>query len=188
MTRSKRTFVSTRINLRPRLGCEPSPRRLLYQVWRSRAGEQTCSPAPVAASAEEHVHPRQLSSHRNTERRRGNTWHRTDDRVTAIEFGGGQARLATSGVHRENPAVVDHGFEASSWTQITRQQHSRGRLRYGSDLTDAKCLTPAQIEQYEEGCVFPIRNMSETEAAELRGGSWRARAEDGRPGQGRYAP
>jgi non-heme Fe2+,alpha-ketoglutarate-dependent halogenase len=33
-----------------------------------------------------------------------------------------------------------------------------------------KCLTPAQIEQYrEEGCVFPIRIMSETEAAELRG-------------------
>jgi Phytanoyl-CoA dioxygenase (PhyH) len=33
-----------------------------------------------------------------------------------------------------------------------------------------KCLTPAQIEQYrEEGCVFPIRVMSETEAAELRG-------------------
>src|SRR5215831_17174537 len=32
-----------------------------------------------------------------------------------------------------------------------------------------KCLTPAQIEQYrEEGCVFPIRIMSETEAAELR--------------------
>jgi non-haem Fe2+, alpha-ketoglutarate-dependent halogenase len=33
-----------------------------------------------------------------------------------------------------------------------------------------RCLTPAQIEQYrEEGCVFPIRIMSETEAAELRG-------------------
>jgi non-heme Fe2+,alpha-ketoglutarate-dependent halogenase len=33
-----------------------------------------------------------------------------------------------------------------------------------------KCLTPVQIEQYrEEGCVFPIRIMSETEAAELRG-------------------
>jgi non-haem Fe2+, alpha-ketoglutarate-dependent halogenase len=33
-----------------------------------------------------------------------------------------------------------------------------------------KCLTPAQIEQYrEEGCVFPIRIMSETEAAEFRG-------------------
>ena len=33
-----------------------------------------------------------------------------------------------------------------------------------------KCLTPAQIEQYrEEGCVFPIRIMSETEAAALRG-------------------
>ena len=33
-----------------------------------------------------------------------------------------------------------------------------------------KCLTPAQIEQYrEEGCIFPIRIMSETEAAELRG-------------------
>jgi non-haem Fe2+, alpha-ketoglutarate-dependent halogenase len=33
-----------------------------------------------------------------------------------------------------------------------------------------KSLTPAQIEQYrEEGCVFPIRIMSETEAAELRG-------------------
>jgi len=32
------------------------------------------------------------------------------------------------------------------------------------------CLSPAQIEQYrEEGCVFPIRIMSETEAAELRG-------------------
>jgi ectoine hydroxylase-related dioxygenase (phytanoyl-CoA dioxygenase family) len=32
-----------------------------------------------------------------------------------------------------------------------------------------KCLTPAQIEQYRgEGCVFPIRIMSETEAAELR--------------------
>jgi len=32
-----------------------------------------------------------------------------------------------------------------------------------------KCLTPAQIEQYrEEGCVFPIRIMSEGEAAELR--------------------
>ena len=32
-----------------------------------------------------------------------------------------------------------------------------------------KCLTPAQIEQYrEEGCFFPIRIMSETEAAELR--------------------
>jgi non-haem Fe2+, alpha-ketoglutarate-dependent halogenase len=34
----------------------------------------------------------------------------------------------------------------------------------------SKCLTPAQIEQYrEEGCVFPIRIMSETEAAALRG-------------------
>jgi hypothetical protein len=33
-----------------------------------------------------------------------------------------------------------------------------------------KCLTPAQIEQYrEEGCVFPIRIMSETEAAALQG-------------------
>jgi non-heme Fe2+,alpha-ketoglutarate-dependent halogenase len=33
-----------------------------------------------------------------------------------------------------------------------------------------KFLTPAQIEQYrDEGCVFPIRIMSETEAAELRG-------------------
>ena len=33
-----------------------------------------------------------------------------------------------------------------------------------------KCLTPAQIEQYrEEGCVFPIRIMSETAATELRG-------------------
>jgi hypothetical protein len=33
-----------------------------------------------------------------------------------------------------------------------------------------KCLTPAQIEQYrEEGGVFPIRIMSEAEAAELRG-------------------
>jgi chlorinating enzyme len=33
-----------------------------------------------------------------------------------------------------------------------------------------KCLTPAQIDQYrQEGCVFPIRIMSETEAAELRG-------------------
>src|SRR5216684_5894920 len=33
-----------------------------------------------------------------------------------------------------------------------------------------KCLTPAEIEQYwEEGCVFPIRIMCETEAAELRG-------------------
>jgi len=33
-----------------------------------------------------------------------------------------------------------------------------------------KCLTPAQIEQYrEEGCVFPIRVISETEAAQLRG-------------------
>jgi len=33
-----------------------------------------------------------------------------------------------------------------------------------------KCLTQAQIEQYrEEGCVFPIRIMSETEAAALRG-------------------
>ena len=33
-----------------------------------------------------------------------------------------------------------------------------------------QCLTPAQIEQYrEEGCVFPIRIMSEAEAAELRG-------------------
>ena len=32
-----------------------------------------------------------------------------------------------------------------------------------------KSLTPAQIEQYrQEGCVFPIRIMSETEAAELR--------------------
>jgi len=32
-----------------------------------------------------------------------------------------------------------------------------------------KCLTRAQIEQYrEDGCVFPIRIMSETEAAELR--------------------
>ena len=32
-----------------------------------------------------------------------------------------------------------------------------------------KCLTPAQIEQYrEEGCVFPIPIMSETEAAEFR--------------------
>ena len=32
-----------------------------------------------------------------------------------------------------------------------------------------KCLTPAQIEQYrEEGCVFPIRIISETKAAELR--------------------
>src|SRR5438128_231573 len=34
----------------------------------------------------------------------------------------------------------------------------------------SKCLTPAQIEQYrEEGCVFPIRVISETEAAQLRG-------------------
>ena len=34
----------------------------------------------------------------------------------------------------------------------------------------SKCLTPAQIEQYrEEGCVFPIRIMSETSATELRG-------------------
>jgi chlorinating enzyme len=33
-----------------------------------------------------------------------------------------------------------------------------------------KCLTHAQIKQYrEEGCVFPIRIMSETEAAALRG-------------------
>jgi len=33
-----------------------------------------------------------------------------------------------------------------------------------------KCLTPAQIEQYRvEGCVFPIRIMSETAATELRG-------------------
>jgi len=33
-----------------------------------------------------------------------------------------------------------------------------------------KCLTPAQIEQYrEEGCVLPIRIMSETAAIELRG-------------------
>jgi hypothetical protein len=33
-----------------------------------------------------------------------------------------------------------------------------------------KRLTLAQIEQYrEEGCVFPIRIMSETEATELRG-------------------
>ena len=32
-----------------------------------------------------------------------------------------------------------------------------------------KCLTQAQIEQYrEEGCVFPISIMCETEAAELR--------------------
>jgi hypothetical protein len=32
-----------------------------------------------------------------------------------------------------------------------------------------KSLTPAQIKQYrDEGCVFPIRIMSETEAAELR--------------------
>jgi hypothetical protein len=32
-----------------------------------------------------------------------------------------------------------------------------------------KCLTPAQIQQYrKEGCVFPIRIISETEAAELR--------------------
>jgi non-haem Fe2+, alpha-ketoglutarate-dependent halogenase len=32
-----------------------------------------------------------------------------------------------------------------------------------------KCLTPAQIERYrEEGCVFPILIMSETEAAKLR--------------------
>src|SRR6267378_7588250 len=33
-----------------------------------------------------------------------------------------------------------------------------------------KCLSPDQIEQYrEEGCVFPIRVMTETEAAALRG-------------------
>ena len=33
-----------------------------------------------------------------------------------------------------------------------------------------KCLTAIQIEQYrEEGCVFPIRIMSETEATALRG-------------------
>jgi non-heme Fe2+,alpha-ketoglutarate-dependent halogenase len=33
-----------------------------------------------------------------------------------------------------------------------------------------KALTPAQIEQYrEQGCVFPIRIMSETEAVGLRG-------------------
>ena len=33
-----------------------------------------------------------------------------------------------------------------------------------------KCLSPAQIEQYrEEGCVFPIRIMSEKKAAEFRG-------------------
>src|SRR6516165_2832670 len=33
-----------------------------------------------------------------------------------------------------------------------------------------KSLTPAQIEQYrQEGCVFPIRIMSETEAVALRG-------------------
>jgi len=33
-----------------------------------------------------------------------------------------------------------------------------------------KCLTLAQIEQYrEEGCVLPIRIMSETAAIELRG-------------------
>ena len=33
-----------------------------------------------------------------------------------------------------------------------------------------KCLTAAQAEQYrEEGCVFPIRVISEIEAAELRG-------------------
>ena len=33
-----------------------------------------------------------------------------------------------------------------------------------------KCLSPPQIEQFrEEGCVFPIRIMSETEAAKLRG-------------------
>jgi hypothetical protein len=32
-----------------------------------------------------------------------------------------------------------------------------------------KCLTPAQIEQHrEEGCFFPIRIMSETEATTLR--------------------
>ena len=32
-----------------------------------------------------------------------------------------------------------------------------------------KILTPAQVEQYEkEGCVFPIRLMSESDAHELR--------------------
>jgi hypothetical protein len=48
-----------------------------------------------------------------------------------------------------------------------------------------KFLTPAQIEQYrDEECVFLIRIMSGTEAAELRG---RLEAY-GRAAQGRYAP
>ena len=52
-----------------------------------------------------------------------------------------------------------------------------------------KCLSPPQIEQYrEEGCVFPIRIMSETEAAKLRGRLEAFERRDGRAAQGRYAP
>ena len=42
-----------------------------------------------------------------------------------------------------------------------------------------KSLTPSQIEQYrEEGCVFPIRIMSETEAAAGEDSATLVRGED----------
>src|SRR5271166_4246190 len=101
----------------------------------------------------------------------------------------GVARLATSGVHRENPAVVDHGFEASSWTQITRPQHSRGRLRYGSDLTDAEVSYAGPDRTISGGWLrlpdpYHVRAGGRGAPGAPRG----VRAADGRAAQGRYAP
>jgi putative transposase len=34
--------------------------------------------------------------------------------------------------------LVKDSFEGAIWTPIARRQHSRERLRFGSDLTDAE--------------------------------------------------
>ena len=70
----------------------------------------------------------------------------------------------------------------------TRRGITRGQARYSCEDKCLNVFHSAQIERYwEEGCVFPIRVMSEADAAELRAGSksWNA---DRRTPQGRSAP
>src|SRR5271165_3170938 len=65
------------------------------------------------------------------------------------------------------PAVLRAGVRTPSPQRTSKPRFAPGLLLLRKPMP--KCLTPAQIEQYrEEGCVFPIRIISETEAAEFR--------------------
>ena len=68
--------------------------------------------------------------------------------------------------------------ETGMWTPTTRQQHSRGGLRYGSDLTDAEWEILAPFLPAEAGCgrkrAWPMREIVNAICYILRGGvTWR---------------